>query len=76
MSCFNYNSETRYYSTLKIGENKKELMYKFNIKFSIIYDINSLKEMLMAFAFTAETSKAMDERKTPQYEKLDKSLYQ
>lgn len=64
---------------LERGENKHDLMRKFNIGSSTIYDIKLQKDKLMKFASSAETSKACDERKTlqqPQYEKLDKTLYE
>lgn len=64
---------------LEKGQNKQELMRMFNIGSSTLYDIKSQKEKLMAFASSAETSKASDDRKTlqqPKHEKLDKTLYQ
>ncbi|GBM09189.1 Jerky [Araneus ventricosus] len=63
---------------LERGENKQDLMRKFNIGSSTIYDIKLQKDKLMKFASSAETSKASDERRTlqqPQHEKLDKILY-
>ncbi|GBM60398.1 Jerky protein [Araneus ventricosus] len=63
---------------LERGENKQDLMRKFNIGSSTIYDIKLQKDKLMKFASSAETSKASDERRTlqqPQHEKLDIILY-
>ncbi|GBM02529.1 Jerky [Araneus ventricosus] len=63
---------------LERGENKQDLMRKFNIGSSTIYDIKLQKDKLMKFASSAETSKASDERRTlqqPQHEKLDNILY-
>ncbi|GBO15038.1 hypothetical protein AVEN_137986-1 [Araneus ventricosus] len=57
---------------LERGENKQDLMRKFNIGSSTIYDIKLQKDKLMKFASSAETSKASDERRTlqqPQHQK-------
>lgn len=64
---------------LERGENKQQLMRKFNIGASTLYDIKAKKEKHIAFASSAETNKASCERKTlqePQHEELDKILYQ
>ncbi|GBM65083.1 Jerky protein [Araneus ventricosus] len=60
---------------LERGENKQDLMRKFNIGSSTFYFIKLQKDKLMKFASSAETSKASDDRRTlPQHEKLDKIL--
>ncbi|GBN85686.1 hypothetical protein AVEN_156696-1 [Araneus ventricosus] len=51
---------------LERGENKQDLMRKFNIGSSTIYDIKFQKDKFMKFASSAEKSKASDERRTLQ----------
>nr|XP_006114656.1 jerky protein-like [Pelodiscus sinensis]XP_006114657.1 jerky protein-like [Pelodiscus sinensis]XP_025036178.1 jerky protein-like [Pelodiscus sinensis] len=64
---------------LERGEKRSQLMQEFGVGSSTIYDIKARKADLLKFVSVAETSQALEQRRTlhkPKLEQLDSMLYE